>query len=146
MNRSKRMEPVVRLADNHQQNAARHLGTWQQTLEERLQRLQELTDYRDEYARHFEDQAGRCMTAVSVRDYRVFLDRLNAAIEQQGHLVQAAQEEVDRSRGTWVRARGRTEVLTRLVDRFEREERHEMDRREQAEQDDRPRPRDSTDT
>ncbi|SFM39506.1 flagellar FliJ protein [Ectothiorhodospira mobilis] len=141
MNRSRRMEPVVRLADHRQQDAARQLGGWQRTLEERLQRLHELCDYRDEYARRFQDQTAGPMTAVSVRDYRIFLERLNTAIEQQDRLVAAAREELERSRGTWVQARGRTEVLTRLVERFRQEERHEQERREQAEQDDRPRRR-----
>ncbi|ANB02794.1 flagellar export protein FliJ [Ectothiorhodospira sp. BSL-9] len=137
MNRSKRMEPVARLADTRQQKAARQLGDWQKTLEDRLARLDELSGYRDEYAQRFESSTSVPLNGLGLRDYRLFLSRLNQAIEQQMKLVQAARAELERSRGQWVEARGRTEAINRVVERFEVEERHEMDRREQAEQDDR---------
>lgn len=137
MNRSKRMEPVARMADNRQQNAARQLGDWQKALEERQARLDELSSYRDEYAERFESHTAMPLTGVSVRDYRLFLSRLNEAIEQQMRLVAVARAELDRSRGQWVEARGRNQAINRLVERFEADERRDMDRREQAEQDDR---------
>ncbi|MCG5514207.1 flagellar export protein FliJ [Ectothiorhodospira shaposhnikovii] len=137
MNRSKRMEPVVQVADNRQQLAAQRLGQSQQALEERVARLEELSSYRDEYAQRFESQSGVGMTGMSVRDYRLFLHRLNEAIEQQARLVAAARRELEMSRGRWVEARGKTEALNRVVEQFQHEERRAQDRREQAEQDDR---------
>jgi flagellar FliJ protein len=131
------MEPVARLADTRQQTAARQLGDWQKVLDDRLARLDELSGYRDEYAQRFESSTSVPLNGVGVRDYRLFLSRLNQAIDQQMKLVQAARAELERSRGQWVEARGRTEAINRVVERFEREERYEVDRREQAEQDDR---------
>ncbi|MCG5499526.1 flagellar export protein FliJ [Ectothiorhodospira lacustris] len=137
MNRSKRMEPVVQVADNRQQLAAQRLGQSQQALEDRMARLEELSSYRDEYAQRFESQSGAGMTGVSVRDYRLFLHRLNEAIEQQARMVAAARHELEMSRGRWVEASGKTKALNRVVEQFQQEERRAADRREQAEQDDR---------
>ncbi|SEQ18201.1 flagellar FliJ protein [Ectothiorhodospira magna] len=135
--RSKRMEPVLQVADGRQQQAAQRLGQSQQTLDERLNRLEELSSYRDEYALHFESRSGLGMTALSARDYRLFLHRLNEAIEQQARLVETARRELETSRGHWVEARGKTTALNRVVEQFQREELRQQDRREQFEQDDR---------
>ncbi|WP_242467308.1 flagellar export protein FliJ [Ectothiorhodospira shaposhnikovii] len=137
MNRSKRMEPVLQVADNRQQRAAQGLGQSQMNLNECMARLEELSSYRDEYSQRFNSQSQVGMTGVSVRDYRLFLHRLNEAIEQQLRLVEAARQEVEMSRGRWVEARGKTEALNRVVQQFQQEERLVEDRREQAEQDDR---------
>ncbi|MBK1674865.1 flagellar export protein FliJ [Ectothiorhodospira shaposhnikovii] len=131
------MEPVLQVADNRQQRAAQGLGQSQMNLNECMARLEELSSYRDEYSQRFNSQSQVGMTGVSVRDYRLFLHRLNEAIEQQLRLVEAARQEVEMSRGRWVEARGKTEALNRVVQQFQQEERLVEDRREQAEQDDR---------
>ena len=77
MSRSKRMKPVMQVAENREQQAARDLGAAQQRLAVQERKLEELQTYRDQYAQQFEQTGGGGIGAVRMQDYRVFLARLN---------------------------------------------------------------------
>lgn len=134
MTRSKRMQPVAHVARNRQQNAARQMGERQRELDDQLSRLDELNNYRSEYARRFEAGA-EPMTGIDVRDYRLFLARLNQAIEEQARRVEQARVELERSRGQWTASRVHSDAISKVMDRFEEDERREEARREQARND-----------
>jgi len=133
MTRSKRMQPVARVAESRQQNAARNLGERQRALEEQLRRLEQLTEYRGDYASRFED--GAEWIGMNVRDYRLFLSRLNEAIEEQAARVERARAELEQSRGHWTECRVHQDAVGKAMERFEEEERLEERRRDQAEND-----------
>lgn len=134
MTRSKRMEPVARLAANRQMDAVRVMGERQQSLDEQLRRLDELNAYRDEYARRFEDGT-QSMVGLNVRDYRLFLSRLNIAIEQQAVEVERARAAFEESRGAWRESRVHRDAVQKAIDRFQVEERHQAERNEQSDND-----------
>ena len=133
MTRSKRMQPVAQVAESRQQEAARLLGERQRVLEEELHRLDQLQEYRGEYARKFED--GAEWTGLHVREYRVFLARLNQAIEEQAARVERVRADLEQSRGHWTRCRVHRDAVDKAVDRLQADERRQEDRREQAESD-----------
>lgn len=134
MTRSKRMQPVVGVARKRQEDAARQMGERQRDLDAQLGRLEELNSYRAEYARRFE-QGAESMTGVGVRDYRLFLSRLNQAIEEQGRRVEQARLELERSRSHWIASRIHGDAIDKVVDRFRQDERRQEARREQARND-----------
>lgn len=133
MTRSKRMQPVLEVAARREQEAAKRLGDSQQRQQMAEQRLQELIHYRDDYARQFND--GGSLTAARLQDYRIFLDRLNQAIEQQRLLVQRAIQDCEAQRRRWVEVHGRNQALDKVVSRYRSEERTQEDLREQKESD-----------
>jgi flagellar protein FliJ len=144
MTRSKRMQPVARVANDRQQNAARQVGERQRELEAQLNRLDELSNYRSEYARRF-DEGTESMTGMNVRDYRLFLSRLNQAIEEQARRVEQARRELERSHGNWSATRVHSDAIHKVMDRFQKEEQRQEARREQVREDEfgqRPRKRD----
>ena len=55
MTKSKRLEPVARIAENRERRAATELAKARQRLEEQEARLRELTSYRDDYSRRFQE-------------------------------------------------------------------------------------------
>jgi flagellar FliJ protein len=134
MTRSKRMQPVARLAESRQLDAVRVMGEQQQLLDEQLRRLDELNAYRDEYARRFEDQT-QSMVGLNVRDYRLFLSRLNTAIEQQTAEVDRAHAALEESRAAWRESRVHRDAVHKVIDRFQVEERDRVERHEQTEND-----------
>lgn len=134
MTRSRRMQPVARLAESRQLDAVRRMGERQQSLDEQLRRLDELNAYRDEYARRFEDGA-QSMVGLNVRDYRLFLSRLNIAIEQQAVEVERARAAFEESRGAWRESRVHRDAVQKAIDRFQVEERHQAERNEQSDND-----------
>ena len=128
MPRSKRMQPVVRMAEDRERNDAREFGQRQRHLADMQQKLAELQMYRDEYARRFE-AAGSCgLHAMQLRDYRMFLDRLSEAIAQQKVAIARACQEVDKHRQDWLQSRRRVQALDKVVERYQRQE-HDIERR-----------------
>lgn len=137
MTRSKRMDPVVKVAENREQAAARLLGEAQQRLQQQERRLGELVEYRDQYSQQFQHSSGQGMGVARLQDYRVFLARLNDAIQQQHIVVERCRQDCERQRGHWMATRTRTQALGKVVERYRREERHAAERREQHDLDER---------
>lgn len=135
MTRSKRIRPVVDLAENRQMDAARLLGECRRIVEHQEQRLAELLGYRTDYARNFQESCSSGIGAVKLNEYRTFLGRLDAAIAQQQRLVEQVRTECEASRQAWLQSRTHAKALGNVVDRYRREEQREAERREQKESD-----------
>jgi flagellar export protein FliJ len=76
------------------------------------------------------------MDAVKLQNYRSFLGRLGEAMRQHAQSLSSARAELDKRRAQWSEKRIEAESLSRVVDRFRKEEQHAADRREQREGDD----------
>lgn len=137
MTRSKRIQSVARITDHRERQAAQAFGESRQQLDHQEQRLIELLGYRDEYNTQFQTASGMTMDARRIHEYRLFLDRLNRAIEQQRQVVEQVQLECERQRQGWLATRTRKRALGNAVARFQDHERHEAERREQIEHDER---------
>jgi flagellar protein FliJ len=135
MTRSKRMQSVVEVTANRERDAARRLGDLQHREQAAVQRLEELIRYREEYTQQFAD--GVSLPAARLQDYRVFLSRLNQAVEAQQTLVARARQECAAQRSRWLDIRSRVQALGKVALRYRDAERDEHDRREQKETDQR---------
>jgi len=137
MKRSQRLDPVVKVAENRKQQAAKALGDSQSALNQAEQRLVELKSYREEYIRRFHANGAVGMSAVQMGDYRLFLSNLSRAIEQQVVLVEQAAAVVEQQRQQWFARRGKVKMLDNVVSRFQVDEQRVVDKKEQQEQDER---------
>lgn len=137
MTRSKRMNPVVKVAEHREKDAARRLGQTQERLQQQQARLQELVGYRDEYNLKFQQTCGAGVDVKQLQEYRMFLSRLNDAIAQQHRTIASAEREVEQARAGWLRTRSRSQALDKVRDRFIDAERRDAERREQADSDER---------
>lgn len=135
MNRSRRMEPVARVTEDREQKAALVLAEGQQELGEQQLRLDELHDYRREYAQRLQQQGVAGLRATELQDFRNFLDRLDNAIRQQERMVERQRHEVERRRQLWLDARTRCRAMGKVLERYRSEEDRAEERREQAEND-----------
>jgi len=135
MKKSRRMQPVVKVAEGREQQAARLLGESQAALAQARQRLEELQEYRRDYERRFAESGALGMGAVQMEDYRQFLSRLGLAIDQQMQVVAQSEAALERQRQHWFVTRGKTQALDGVVARYQAEEQRDADRREQQESD-----------
>lgn len=143
MTRSKRMQPIARLAADRERQAARDLGASRREFEAQRVRLGELQGYRDDYAARFRSASAQGIDAAQLRDFHAFIARLNEAIAQQERLVTAARREWEACAARWQGLRTRTQALDRVVERLQQGEAREVRRREQGDSDERaqrPRP------
>jgi len=137
MKKSQRLEPVAKVAESREQQAARALGQAQALLNQAEQRLAELKNYKEEYLRRFHTQGSRGMNAAQMEDYRRFLGKLDIAIGQQQQAVDQAANRVETQRQHWFERRGKTRALDKVVERYQADEQRRADLMEQSEQDER---------
>jgi flagellar FliJ protein len=121
----------------HQRNAARRLGTVQEALDRHRERLRELIGYRDDYARRYAQALRVGLSSTSMRDYGLFLDRLDRAIVQQQGMVEAGARQREASERQWREHDTQARALSKVLERCRDQERREHERREQRELDDR---------
>lgn len=132
MTRSKRLEPVQRLAEERSNEAGRVFGERQQFLQTQQQRLDQLEQFRDEYkqGRLTAGEAG--LDAYRLRDYNAFIARIDEAVKQQRALVESVREEVEALRLAWMESLGHSRAMDKAVDRMRKDEYRDREKREQS--------------
>jgi flagellar export protein FliJ len=135
MRKSKRFEPIHEIASTSAKDLSRMMGEAARKVADLERQLEQLQAYRDEYVRNSTQSSGT-MDAVKLQNYRSFLDRLGEAMRQHAQSLSTARAEFEKRRALWSEKRIEAESLSRVVDRFRKEEQHAADRREQRDGDD----------
>ncbi|MBI3771267.1 MAG: flagellar export protein FliJ [Gammaproteobacteria bacterium] len=137
MKKSKRFTPIVDLAHDAERKAAESLGASLKKYEQAINRLSDLKQYHNEYVRQFSLVGKTGMPSAKAVDYRLFLEKLKQAIEQQEKSIEQALLDLDRSKAFWFSQRGRSKALDNVLARYVADERKIQEKREQIEQDER---------
>jgi flagellar FliJ protein len=135
--KSQRLRPVVRVAENREQQAVRALGESQTAMNLAKQKLAELENYRQDYLQNFQESGKAGMSAARMEDYRRFLQKLDAAIEQQKQVLAQAGYVVEQRRQDWFATRNKVRSLDNVVTRYEAEEQRQAHKKEQGDNDER---------
>ncbi len=123
MNQSKRIDPLLKRAQEHEDAVARDLAERQRVLDTHLSRLDELRRYAEEYA----NAQMAATSPAQLLNRRAFLDRLDSAVEQQQATVNGAR---------LILASRDKAVLEQLAASYRAQEKVVTDRRDQREMDD----------
>jgi flagellar export protein FliJ len=134
MMKSKRFEPIQEIAANAAHELHRAMGDAERRVLELERQHDQLRNYREEYLRKY-TAAGDTLDPVRLQNFRAFLDRLSEALRQHVQKLGLARAEFESRRTVWTEKRIEAESLTRVVDRFRREEQRSADRREQSDGD-----------
>lgn len=132
MMQSRRIDPLLRRAQEHEDEVARDLAERQRNLDTHVSRLEELRRYAEEYA-------GSQMAATSpaqLSNRRAFLDRLDSAVEQQMRTVNQNRARVEAERARLLLASREKQVLEQLAASYRAQERQVVERRDQRDMDD----------
>ena len=132
MMQSRRIDPLLRRAQEKEDAVARDLAERQRAHELQESRLAELRRYAEEYA-------SSQMSAISpaqLANRRAFLDRLESAVEQQSRNVDHSRETVEAERTRLLLASRDKQVLEQLAASYRTQERKVDERRSQREMDD----------
>ncbi|WP_305806519.1 flagellar export protein FliJ [Stenotrophomonas sp. YIM B06876] len=132
MNQSRRMDPLLRRAQDLQDEVARDLAERQKTLDTHVSRLAELRTYAEEYA----NAQMAATSPAQLMNRRAFLDRLDSAVQQQSQTVDRNREHVDTERARLLLASRDKQVLEQLAASYRAQEKQVLDRRDQREMDD----------
>lgn len=130
--RAKRIQPIARHADKKQEEAARDYARSQQELAQAEKQLQQLISYRDEYGRQLVTQS---MNIEWLRDYQLFIVKINNAMEQAKADINNKQRNVEQKKLAWLKSRTRSKALNFVVEKYQHEEFVLQEKREQKETD-----------
>jgi flagellar FliJ protein len=137
MTKSKRLEPVSRIAENRERRAAVEMAEFKRFLDAQQAKLDELQRYRGDYARQFEQAGRQGLDAARMADFRRILNHLAEAIAWQERRLVSLRQDFEQIRKRWTDTRTRTAALAKVVERYQAEERREAEQREQRDLDDR---------
>lgn len=130
------LQILLDLAQEGSDAAAMQLGVVHGHDRDMQQRLQLLLEYRGEYTARLARVAQVGMHSVGWRNFREFIDKIDAAIEQQRELVAAARRQVETGQRHWHTQQRRLKSFDALSQRHRSAQLKNEARREQKEQDD----------
>lgn len=138
MHSSKRLQPVANMAKQNERLAAKEHGETLRAFQQQQHQLDELIAYRKQYFEKFQRAGESGLSIVQLRDYQLFLSRLDQAINQQRQQVEHDQQACQESQQNWKDKRGRSKMIDKVVENRASVENAEQQVREQRETDDRP--------
>lgn len=135
LKRSQRFQPIHNIARQSEDVAAQRLGKVQRELSSHHEKLSELMKYHQDYQQRFTEQATKGMSIVQVQSYQKFISQLEVAIQQQKAQINRVSEACDSSRADWTVERQKSEVLQKVINRYEKQEQKTSNRQEQRRND-----------
>ena len=132
MMQSRRIDPLLRRAQEHEDSVARELADRQSTLAQHESRLEELRQYAEDYA----NSQMAATSPAQLANRRAFLERIDQALAQQLQNVDRSRSSVDIERDRLLLASRDKQVLEQLAASYRVQEKLIVDRRDQREMDD----------
>lgn len=129
------LQPLLDLAQNHTDAAARDLHTLKVRWQEADEKLRQLTAYREDYRAKLLQTTRLGMQVNSLRDFQLFLGKLEVAIRQQAEEVGLCKKRWEDGRHEWQAKQRKLKAFDTLSQRHLSSERKREDKLEQREQD-----------
>lgn len=137
MARSKRLEPLARIAEHRQQDAAGRFKQSRERLARYQAKLEEMRRYRAEYLDGFGERGREGLRGDEIKRFQAFVAKLDETIGQLEGLVAGERSQVERDRALWLAKRARTKALDGAIEGLRRAEDLDQLLREDREADER---------
>ncbi len=137
MKKTERIGMVRRVVDDIERRKAEALAACERTVLAAQAKLEELEAYRASYVRDYTRRAGTGMSGAGMREYQVFLSRLDEALRQQSQILAQTRLKRTAELESWRNAARRAAAVGNLATHWQAEERLAADRVEQKESDER---------
>ncbi|HTX04438.1 MAG TPA: flagellar export protein FliJ [Steroidobacteraceae bacterium] len=137
MKKTERIGMVRRAVDDIERRKAEALAACDKDVRAAQAKLEELEAYRTAYVRDFARRAESGMNGAGVREYQVFLGRLDEALRQQTQILAQARLRRDAELENWRDAARRAAAVGNLATHWQAEERAAAEKTEQKEADER---------
>ena len=134
MTRTRRLRPVVQHTDKKEQQALQQVAQSQRLLEIEQVRQAQLQDYKLDYLQKKKHDIG-VFTPLELQEFNRFMQQLDATIGRQMDVIQLRQREVEQKREVWNASRIDSKVMHKVVEKLQKQEFVEQERREQKELD-----------
>ena len=130
MTRTRRLRPVVQHTDKKEQQALQQVAQSQGLLEIEQLRQAQLEDYKLDYLQKKKHDIG-VFSPLELREFNRFMQQLDETIERQMDVVAMRQRELEQKRAAWNATRIDSKVIHKVVEKLQKQEFVEQERREQ---------------
>lgn len=129
------LQPLLDLAQDHTDAAARELHALKLKWQAAEEKFRQLDAYRDDYREKLLLSTQQGMQVSSLRDFQLFLGKLEVAIRQQADEVERCKKDWEEGRNAWQAKQLKFKAFDTLSQRHLSSERKREDKLEQREQD-----------
>lgn len=133
MKKSKRLQPVLQLADRNKKMAEQALANARQQLAGEQQKMTQLDDYLAEYQDNLRQQQATGAQAVALLRGQEFMSRLQDARIQQQQQINLSEQMLAKATALWQATHARYKAMESLIERSIEQEQQAEDRRLQRE-------------
>lgn len=129
------LQPLLDLAQNHTDAAARELNVLKVRWLEAEEKLRQLAAYREDYRSKLLQTTKQGMQVSALRDFQLFLGKIEIAIRQQAEEMERCKKRWEDGRHEWQAKQRKLKAFDTLSQRHLSSERKREDKLEQREQD-----------
>lgn len=131
MLRSQRLQVVLKLEEQREQQALEKMAAAQKAHEAQRQQIENLERYQQEYRDQIRANQHGVVEVSRLQAWQAFIGQLDQVIVQQQGALQKAQARLDACREEWQRAWERRRGMEKYIETCRRQEQQAMDAREQ---------------
>ncbi len=125
------LDTLIELATTETDEAAKRLGLAVKAATDTESKLTMLLEYREEYATRFQASMASGLSAMGYRNFQLFMDKLDTAIDGQRNVVAEAKKRVEERRKAWQAGERKRMSYGTLANRALQEEQHRENKRDQ---------------
>ena len=129
------LQPLLDLSQNHLDAAAKNLQALRVRWNDAEEKHRQLLSYRESYRERLQASAGGGTSVQVLRDFQLFMVKLDAAIKLQAQEVARCEARWNGGQQEWLRQRAKLKAFDTLSQRHRRGEDVRDGRIEQKEQD-----------
>ena len=137
MKRSTRLKTILELTESQEKEAVQRLGQSRQKVETAQQNLNNLESFLGNYTQQFNEAGNKGLSMRQLTEYRSFLGKINAAIDEQEKTIQKAQTELLNRQTEWETANRKALGLQKVFEKAKQEDARMEEKAQQSEQDER---------
>ncbi|MBS1186275.1 MAG: fliJ [Burkholderiaceae bacterium] len=135
MSISSALATLIELATKDCDHAAQELGKAIRMADESEKKLALLLQYREDYSARFQTSQAEGLTIAGYRNFQLFMDKLDQAIDGQQHVVNESKKRIEEHRTIWQAAEKKRVSYDTLATRERKEAQRKEARREQKQMD-----------
>ncbi|QWT46255.1 flagellar export protein FliJ [Azospira inquinata] len=129
------LRPLQDLIQTRVDDAAKALGFLVASERDTKDKLAMLEDYRRDYLERFKAASQNGLTPAAWRNFQDFMDKIDAAIEQQKKSVHLSQQRTAQGQAEWLAQHNKLKAIDTLAERHMSAEQYREAKREQKQQD-----------
>ena len=137
LKKSKRFQPLERIAANKELASAKELGAANNNLIIQQNKLKNLIQYRQEYVDSFKQQGQKGMDGSQLHTYQNFLGNIDNALRQQHELIAVAEQACEKQKSDWRTQHSKTKIMNNVIDKYKVDEQQQKNKQEQKDNDER---------